>query len=243
VKAFLKSLALSTLLTYPSPAQTPSVIPLSSEPHHHLLLHNRYVNVYHVEVAPHDAVLLHHHDFDAISIMLADAQVTVHAPGKPDAHQNLSAGQVRLQPLGYTHSTAIDGEQRYRNVTVELLLPQQGESNLCALVMAGRPLHCPAPRGTLQESGWIDQPQFETNRTRVSLVRLQPRQKIILSKPSGNLLVIAIDGAEVEAEDGRAQVTMLQAGDYIWLAAARSERIINNATVREVRLVTFNLNR
>jgi hypothetical protein len=35
-------------------AQMPTVIPLASEPHHHLALHNEYVNVYEVEVAPHE---------------------------------------------------------------------------------------------------------------------------------------------------------------------------------------------
>jgi hypothetical protein len=63
-------------------AQTPTVIPLASEPHHHLALHNEYVNMYQVEVAPHDSVLLHRHDVDAISVMMSDSDVTVHAPGR-----------------------------------------------------------------------------------------------------------------------------------------------------------------
>jgi len=40
-------------------AQQSPVIPLASEPHHHLPLHNEYVNVYEVEVAPRSSVQLH----------------------------------------------------------------------------------------------------------------------------------------------------------------------------------------
>ena len=82
------------------------------------------------------------------------------------------AAQMRLQPRGYAHSTAIDGDKTYRNVTVELLLPQKAEANLCAAVMAGQPLHCPASQSEQNESNWTEQPQFETDRSTVSLVRV-----------------------------------------------------------------------
>jgi hypothetical protein len=122
--------------------QNSTVLPLAYEPHHHLALHNGYVNVFEVEVAPHDSVRLHRHDFDAISVMISEAQVTVLTPGKPDVHLKLFDGQVRLQPRGYVHATSIDGDTTYRNVTVELLLPQQGGRNRCAPVMATQPLTC-----------------------------------------------------------------------------------------------------
>jgi hypothetical protein len=52
VKYIPQCLIWAALLASPLGGQPPSVIPLSSEPHHHLVLHNRYVNVYHVEVRP-----------------------------------------------------------------------------------------------------------------------------------------------------------------------------------------------
>src|SRR3981189_2276343 len=125
-------------------AQTSSVIPLASEPHHHLALHNEYVNVYQVEVSPHDSVQLHRHEFDAISIMMSNSEVVVRAPGKPDVRQKLSEGQLRLQPSGYVHSTSIEGDTAYRNVTVELLLRQHGGRNVCAQVIATQGLDCPS---------------------------------------------------------------------------------------------------
>src|SRR5258708_21320694 len=108
-------------------AEAPTVIPLASEPHHRLALHNEYVNVYQVQVRPHDSVLLHRHDFDAISVMLNNSQVTVFTPDKPEAHRKLIAGQIRLQPRRYVHSTTIDGEPPYRNIPVQLPLPQHAD--------------------------------------------------------------------------------------------------------------------
>ena len=66
-----------SIVTFSTAGQTSPVIPLASEPHHHLALHNKYVNVYQVEVVPHESVLLHRHDYDVISVMLDDARVTV----------------------------------------------------------------------------------------------------------------------------------------------------------------------
>src|SRR6202047_1684054 len=94
-------------------AQEQSVIPLKLEPHHHLVLHNDFVNVYSVQVEAKDSVLLHKHEFDAIGIMLNDAVISVRAPGKPDSHQKVLAGQLRLQQAGYVHSTAVEGATAY----------------------------------------------------------------------------------------------------------------------------------
>ena len=152
-------------------AQEQSVVPLKLEPHHHLVLHNDFVNVYSVRVQPQDSVLLHKHDFDAIGIMLSDAQITVKAPGKPDSHQKVLAGQLRLQQAGYVHSTAIEGDTAYRNVTVELLLPQQERRNICASVISGQPLNCPS---ALSGSAALsERPQFETNQTKINLIHLK----------------------------------------------------------------------
>jgi len=158
-------------------AQMETVILLASEPHHHLALHNEYVNVYEVEVAPHDSVQLHRHEFDAISIMMSNSEVVVRAPGKPDAGQKLSEGQVRLQPAGYVHSTSVEGDTLYRNVTVELLLRQQGGRNVCAKVIATQGLDCPSEPASPPSSTRLEQSQYETDQTSVSLIRVLPHQK------------------------------------------------------------------
>src|ERR1700737_3682326 len=177
----LRGVLAAAILCFPlvCGAQEQSIIPLKLEPHHHLVLHNDYVNVYSVQVEAKDSVLLHKHDLDAIGIMLSDAEITVRAPGKPDSHQKVVAGQLRLQQAGYIHSTAIDGDAAYRNVTVELLLPQQERRNICGGVISGQPLNCSSAQ--TDSSAFSEQPQFETDQTKISLIRLKPRHSVTLN--------------------------------------------------------------
>jgi hypothetical protein len=219
-----------------APAQT--VIPLAQEPHHHLALHNEYVNVYQVEVAPHDAVLLHRHDADAISVMMSDAEVTVRAPGKPDVRQKLVDGQIRLQARGYVHATAIEGETTYRNVTVELLLPQEGGRNLCAAVLAAQALHCPPSQEVAGSAGHVDQPQYETKETSVTLVRVLAYQKVSLGDSGSSELIIALDPA-IARTGGNVAGKLLRPGDFVWLASGETAEVFRNEGGKEARLVSF----
>jgi hypothetical protein len=218
--------------------QAQTVIPLAQEPHHHLALHNEYVNVYQVEVAPHDGVLLHRHDVDAISVMMSDAEVTVRAPGKPDVRQKLVDGQIRLQARGYVHATAIEGETTYRNVTVELLLPQQEGHNLCAAVIAAQPLHCPAAQGAPEKATHIEQPQFETDQTSVALIRVLPHQEVSLGAPGRSELIIALDPGIARA-GGNVAEKSLRPGDFVWLASGETAEVFRNEGGKEARLVSF----
>ncbi len=220
-------------------SQTPVVIPLSSEPHHHLALHNEYANLYQVEVDPHDTVILHRHDFDAISVMLSDSEVTVSAPGKPGVHQTLSNGQIRLQPRGYVHSTTVEGNTTYHNVTVELLLPQQGARNLCALVIAARPLNCIGDQEIPPSVTHFEQPQFETDQTRVSLLRVLPHQSFTLSGSARPQLIVLLDALSVVAQEKGTAARQLRPGDFLWFAEGKPAQIFTNESNRETRLVFF----
>ncbi len=220
-------------------AQEPTVIPLASEPHHHLALHNAYVNVYQVEVAPHDSVLLHRHDADAISIMLSDSEVTVRAPGKPNVHQKLVDGQLRLQARGYVHSTSIDGDTTYRNVTVELLLPQPGARNLCAPVIAALPLNCPSAQAPPLTATHMEQPQFETCQTYLILIRILPHQSAALGEPDRPELIVALDA--IVTSGGQGPGNSLHPGDFVWLDAGKTSRLFKNNGDKEARLISFAL--
>jgi hypothetical protein len=218
-------------------SQEPSVIPLSSEPHHHLVLHNEFVNVYAVEVSPHDAVQLHKHEADAIGIMLSDSEITVHAPGKPDSHQTVINGQLRLQSVGYVHSTSIDGDTPYRNVTVELLAPQGSPRNLCAAVIAGQPVHCPKSASRPNADGSARQPQFQTNETEVALIRILSRQSATLDAAVFPQLVVVLD--DVNVASGASPGNNCRAGEFLWRDTNAPAQVFKNDSANAVRLVAF----
>jgi hypothetical protein len=219
--------------------QEPAAISLASEPHHHLALHNEYVNVYEVKVAPGDSVRLHRHDTDAISMSLSESLVTVHSPGRPDVRQKLAHGQIRLQAQGFVHSTVVEGDTPFRNVTVELLLPQTGKQNRCAQVIAGQPLNCAtAGQGVAGSAGHDEQPQFETEQTSVILVRLAPHGRVGLTDLGGAELMIAIDAGIAQA-GGNGTEKQLNSGDSAWLDSGDTARVFKNDSERETRFVYF----
>ena len=216
--------------------QAPEILPLEAEPHHHLALKNEYVKVYQVEVAPGDAVRLHRHDTDAISLSLSESLVTVHSPGKPDAQQKLTKGQIRLQARGLVHSTSVDGDMPFRNVTVELLMPQTGERNGCAQVMASQALHC------VVHAGEAPVQQFETDQTSVGLVRLPSHQRVVIGEQGRATLIVAVDAGATHAGKNRVAES-LRSGDLVWLDNEKIGEAFRNDSAVEVRLVCFGLGR
>jgi hypothetical protein len=229
-------LLLSYSLTFA--AQTVTVMALASEPHHRLSLHNEYVNVYQVQVAPHDSVLLHRHDFDAISVMLSDAQVTVNTPGRPGVHRKLTAGQIRLQCRGYVHATNVDGDTTYRNVTVELLLPQQREHNLCSEVIPDRPLNCPAAEATAPRTS-NDQLQFESDQTSVNLIHVLPHRTIAIGHPTYPELVIALDPDLATGTDKENLRESFDSGEFLWIEGDKTPVSVNNNGNKQSQIVVF----
>jgi hypothetical protein len=229
---------IAVILSFPvlCGAQEQSVVPLNLEPHHHLVLDNDFVNVYSVHVEAKDSVLLHKHNLDAIGIMLSDAEITVRAPGKPDSHQKVLAAQLRLQQAGYVHSTAIEGDAAYRNVTVELLLPQQDRRNVCASVISGQPLNCPS---ALPDSAALsEQPQFETNRTKINMIHLKPQQSVTLEASAQSRLVIVLDDSAI-VTGVNSPPKALRSGDISWRDSNSPTQIFENTGSKEIRLVIF----
>ena len=207
-------------------------IPLASEPHHHLMLENEYIRLYQVEVAPHDSVKLHRHDTDAISLSLSNSVVTVRFPGKADVTQKLTNGQIRLQARGYVHSTLVEEGPPFRNVTVELLIPQTAIRNACAPIWANQPLHCEGLRDAR-----VGVPQVESDQTTVGLVEVKSGERIELGQPGFTTLVVALDAGAAQAkENGSAR--SLNSGDFVWIDSGKVASFRSDGD-NEVRLVSF----
>src|SRR5260370_10847561 len=147
------------ILPLPLAAQAPPLITMAEEPHHHLALHNDYVNMYNAEAAPGNTLQLHRHIHDAVAIAIGDQTVTIGIPGKPDAHAKNVDGQVRMQVNGYIHSTRNDGKSTYHTIAIELLQPPTRERNLCAAVLPSKPINCPAAASASSTSQRPDVPQ------------------------------------------------------------------------------------
>jgi hypothetical protein len=233
----------------PALAQTPnvdpsSIIPMNKEPHHHLVLHNEYMNLYDVKVTVGDSIVLHRHDHDALAIAVGDQDLNVGIPGNPDIHQKTPDGQMRLQPSGYMHSTHVNGPVPYHTVAVEFLREQTNKRNLCAVIMAGQPTNCPETATSVSATKQLVQAQFASDQTQIETVRVLPHQTVSIGPPAGKTsafqLIIALDPFERElitpaASDATTQP--LKPGDFIWFDKAEPARTFKNSSDKEARII------
>ena len=105
----MKRLSLCTILLTAITllAQATSEVEITNEPHHHLAFENEYVRVFKVEVAAHDATLMHRHRHDYLYISLGPADVSNEVEGKSPAQLKLQDGQTGFLPLTSPTSRAI----------------------------------------------------------------------------------------------------------------------------------------
>ncbi len=116
------------------------VVPMRDEPHHQLVMQNDFAIIYTVGVPPNDATANHRHDLPYLAINFGAADIENDVQGKPPAHLQLADGQLVYSPGGFTHIAKTSGAP-FRNVTIELLKPQQNARNLCKQIIEG-PLSC-----------------------------------------------------------------------------------------------------
>jgi len=104
--------------------QPPAEVPVENEPHHHLVFENEYVRVFKVEVAPHEATLVHRHKRDYVVVTIGDAEVTNAAVGKEPKKWNFKDGDVTfLEASGeksFAHKAVNEGGKPFVNYTIEL---------------------------------------------------------------------------------------------------------------------------
>lgn len=223
-------------------AQAPSVepssiIPMNKEPHHHLVFHNDYLNLFDVRVAVGDSIVLHRHDHDALAIAVGDQDLIVVIPNKPDLHQKTPDGQMRLQVSGYIHSTHVNGPVPYHTVAVELLHEQTGKRNLCAAIMASQPLNCPDGPASPYSPNEIIQPQFASDETRIELVRILPHKGVEIGHWNVHQLIVVLDPASISSVSGKGPDQKLLPGDFVWFDMTEPSRTFKNIGDREVRFV------
>jgi hypothetical protein len=103
---------------------TEAEVPVENEPHHHLVFENEYVRVFKVEVAPHEATLVHRHKRDYVVVTIGDAEVTNAVVGKDPKKWNFNDGDVTfLEATGeksFAHKAVNGASTPFLNYTIEI---------------------------------------------------------------------------------------------------------------------------
>lgn len=206
----------------------PTAVPLSTEPHHKLVLENSYVRVYRVTIPAHSATLLHQHDLPYVSVSLGPADFVNAVPGKPEVHVVLADGQVGYSRGGFAHIARTDSGGVFNNVTIELLKPQGEPQNVCAKVVPNATsAPCPeTPAG--RENEIFGPPQFKTDEMTVRLGSHGPNGGVEVGPVQATLFVI-VSGSEIQRiVNGKPEET-LSAGSVVWLPPASNTTFANRS--------------
>ncbi len=112
-------------------AQTaaPSEVQITSEPHHHPAVQNEYVRVFKVELAPHEATLMHRHRHEYVFVTLGLSQVENDVAGRPPAKLKLQDGETHFVPGGFAHIARNLSDQPLRNVAIELMQDERARQS------------------------------------------------------------------------------------------------------------------
>ena len=173
----MKLSALCLACAVASTAAAQKSVPVTSEPHHHLVYTSERLRVFRVEVPAHSATLLHEHAVDYLWISVGASEFVNAVAGKAEANVVAADGSVHFTRGGFAHVARIEGERAFHNVTLELPQPQTNPRNLCEEILAAEKMNCPSAmkRAATAYSGATVLPEFETDQVRVTLITIAPK--------------------------------------------------------------------
>ena len=96
-------------------------VPVGNEPHHHLVIENKFTKVYDVTVPPHSQTLLHQHNYDYVYVTLGAATIENDLQGRAPQKVSLQDGETRLSLAPFAHVAKNLGDQPFHNITIEVL--------------------------------------------------------------------------------------------------------------------------
>jgi len=202
-------------------AQSTQEVEITNEAHHHLALENEYVRVFKVEVAPHDATLMHRHRHDYLFVTLGDAQLTNEVEGKAPVDAVLKDGETRFTPGNFAHIAKNRADTPFRNVTIELMQDDKAR--------AAPPAKWDEDRALKVLNAGTQDIIFVKDNARVSEIELQPGGMIPSHHHNGPHLVVAITDIDLRSDiEGRGPTpAQLKSGDIKWVQGGLTHTVTN----------------
>ncbi|HEY2459988.1 MAG TPA: hypothetical protein VGI16_04240 [Candidatus Acidoferrum sp.] len=236
-------------MTAPIDTQYPvlpaNAVSLKDEPHHRLVLSNEFVKAYLVSVQPNDTTLLHQHDLPYLYVDLGNADFINAVQGKPEAHVTQADGDSHFSPGKFAHLVRTDAGLPFKNVTMELLHPQNNLRNLCRQVApAGATAGaCPIPDAANKSLDQISSdriPYFESDEVLVEVMKVSGEHEFSEAEPRTGALLVALSNSNLNVSLAGEHITFLHEGDVVWLPAGKSRKVVDFLGTRSnFMLVSF----
>jgi hypothetical protein len=200
--------ALSIAAQTSTPTSGPA-IPLRDEGHHHLIFHNSYVNVFFVEIPPHETTLPHHHDLPYISV----------PPGGSDARpDDKKHPQVGYSPGNFSHAVTNSSDVTLHNIAIELVRPQGTIRNYCSVVAEKepqRPCLTRRERGDRPNSRWVE---FGSDEIVVESWYFDQGKTTDAFDDPSDMLIAGMNGVSISGRSGLDSANALRGG-VLWVPA------------------------
>jgi len=212
---------LFALLASTFAAQSVPEVEITAEPHHHLALENSYVRVFKVEVAPHEATLMHRHRHDYIFVTLGASEISNDVEGKPPVTLKLQDGETHFSPGDFAHIARNLASTPFRNVTIEFMQDAEARKS--------PPPPWDEDRGLHILHGGTQDIMFVKDGVRVSEIDLQPGGVLPRHHHAGPHLAVAITDLDMRSDpaSGPPQSVKMKAGDVVWVPAGGTHSVTN----------------
>ncbi len=211
-------------------AVAPSTIEITAEPNHHLLFENKYVRVFKVELAPHAAMLVHHHRHDYFFVSLGPSDIENDVAGKPPALRKFQDGETFFVPGDFVHTAKNLSDRPFRVIAVELL--RNDKAQLTHKWDEDRGLHI--------LNGGTQDILFVKDGVRATDVQLNPGGVVPKHHHAGPHLVVAVTDLDLNSDvEGKgASAVKLKTGETAWVKGGFTHTL-TNAGKQNARFITL----
>jgi oxalate decarboxylase/phosphoglucose isomerase-like protein (cupin superfamily) len=242
-------LALSAILT----AQAAPEVEITAEPHHHLILENEYVRVFHVDVPAHTDTLMHWHRHDYVFVTLGATEVVNAVKGKAPVTLKLQDGETHLLPAPFAHVARNLSDRNFLNLTIELLYPVRVSQGCRTKSCVVAPAKWDETRGLDILQGGTKEILFANDGVRGTEFELQPGGVVPMHHHTGPHLLMAVSDLDLRDTVPRSDVASqnslsgnvsgpmpvhFKSGEAKWLPAGYSHSL-TNAGQQPAKFVTL----
>ena len=218
MKPTLALLLVLAAISFSNAADTNTAVPISQEPHHHLVLENEYTRVYDVTVPAHQSTLMHRHDNDYLAVIVEPGEIQNAVVGRPLTAGHAGKGEVRFAVAPLTHRLINSGDTPFRNITVEILKKKSGTSK-----------ETTPERGLEVGHGGLSDTVVDNSEVRVQEVQIAAGGMLHKHTHKFPFLVVALSDLDLHnmPQGKPAAMVHQNAGEVKWIGAGSTHEMMN----------------